>query len=81
MTKDENMTTKKIEATIIFDTHLPDALRRALEYAGDEGFVASMPQLLQARSQASFDNDIWNNCFVFFRIILWRTRYYDCKYK
>ena len=63
MTKDENMTTKKMEATIIFDTHLPDALRRALEYAGDEGFVASMPQLLQARSQASFGNDIWNNWF------------------
>lgn len=57
------MTNKTMEAAIIFDTHLPDALRRALEYAGEEGFVASMPQLLHARSQASFNNDIWNNWF------------------
>ncbi len=61
MTND--MTNKTMEAAIIFDTHLPDALRRALEYAGEEGFVASMPQLLHARSQASFNNDIWNNWF------------------
>ena len=39
----------KMEAEIIFDSHVPNALRRALEYAGDDGFVASMPQLLHAR--------------------------------
>jgi hypothetical protein len=53
----------KMEAAIIFETHLPDALRRALEYAGDDGFVASMPQLLHARTSASFDNEIWNTWF------------------
>jgi hypothetical protein len=53
----------KMEAEIIFETHLPDALRRALEYAGDEGFVASMPQLLHARVNAEFDNEIWNTWF------------------
>ncbi len=53
----------KMEAAIIFETHLPDALRRALEYAGDDGFVASMPQLLQARVNADFDNEIWNTWF------------------
>ena len=56
--KDTNM-----EATIFFETHLPDALRRALEYAGDDGFVASMPQLLHARVNADFDNEIWNTWF------------------
>ncbi len=56
--KDTNM-----EATIFFETHLPDALRRALEYAGEDGFVASMPQLLHARVTAPFDNEIWNTWF------------------
>ncbi len=50
----------KMEAAIIFESHLPDALRRALEFAGDDGYVASMPQLLHARANASYDNEIWN---------------------
>jgi hypothetical protein len=53
----------KIEAAVIFDSHLPDALRRALEYAGEDGFVASMPQLLCARVDADYDNDIWDSWF------------------
>jgi len=53
----------KMEAEIIFETHLPDALQRALEYAGDDGFVASMPQLLQARVNADYENEIWNTWF------------------
>ena len=52
------------EAQIVFDSHVPSALRRALEYAGDDGFVASMPQLLHARANASFDNIIWNTWFT-----------------
>lgn len=57
------MNDSKMEAAIIFETHLPDALRRALEYAGEEGFVASMPQLLHARVNADFDNEIWDTWF------------------
>jgi hypothetical protein len=53
-----------MEAEIIFDSHVPNALRRALEYAGDDGFVASMPQLLHARSNADYDNIIWNTWFT-----------------
>ena len=56
--KDVNM-----EATIFFETHLPDALRQALECAGDDGYVASMPQLLHARANADYNNEIWNNWF------------------
>ena len=52
-----------MEAAIIFEPHLPDALRRALEYAGDDGFVASLPQLLRARANAPFDNEIWDTWF------------------
>ncbi len=63
MSDDKPMKDTKMEAAIIFETHLPDALRRALEYAGDDGFVASMPQLLHARTSASFDNEIWNTWF------------------
>lgn len=54
----------RTEAAIIFEPHLPMALRRALEYAGEEGFVASLPQLLRARAQADYDNIIWNTWFT-----------------
>ncbi len=54
----------RMEAEIIFETHVPDALRRALEHAGDDGFVASMPQLLHARAHARYDNIIWNTWFT-----------------
>lgn len=53
----------KMEAAIFYDSYLPDALRRALEYAGEEGFVASLPQLLRARASAGYDNELWNNWF------------------
>ncbi len=59
-----NMADIKMEAAIIFDSHVPNALRRALEYAGDDGFVASMPQLLHARANADYDNIIWNTWFT-----------------
>jgi hypothetical protein len=61
--EDMNMNDVKMEAETIFETHLPDALKLALEYAGNDGFVASMPQLLHARANAGFDNEIWNTWF------------------
>lgn len=56
--EDIEMADIKMEAAIFFDSHVPNALRRALEYAGDDGFVASMPQLLRARANAPYDNII-----------------------
>ncbi len=53
----------KMEAAVFFDSYLPYALRGALEYAGEDGFVASMPQLLHARVNAPYDNIIWNTWF------------------
>lgn len=53
-----------MEAEIIFEPHVPRALFRALEYAGEDGFVASLPQLLYARTHASYDNIIWNTWFT-----------------
>ena len=53
----------KMEAAIFFDSYLPEALRRALAYAGDEGYVASLPQLLRARVSADYDNELWNHWF------------------
>ena len=58
------MTEIRMEAEIVFDTHVPTALRRALDYAGDEGYVASLPQLLHARANAPYDNIIWNTWFT-----------------
>ena len=54
----------RMEAEIFFEPHVPHALRRALEYAGSDGFVASMPQLLCARTHADYDNIIWNTWFT-----------------
>jgi hypothetical protein len=54
----------RMVARIIFEPHIPTALRRALEFAGDDGFVASMPQLLHARTNAPYDNIIWNTWFT-----------------
>jgi hypothetical protein len=54
---------KKMEAAIFFDSYLPAALRRALDYAGEDGFVASLPQLLHARVKAAYDNIVWNTWF------------------
>jgi hypothetical protein len=51
-------------AAVIFEPHIPTALRRALQYAGNDGFVASMPQLLHARTNAPYDNIIWNTWFT-----------------
>ena len=50
-------------AQVFFGSYTPDALRRALSYAGDDGFVASMPQLLHARTDASYDTILWNAPF------------------
>jgi hypothetical protein len=60
----ENGTGTRMVAAIIFEPHIPTALRRALQYAGDDGFVASMPQLLHARAHAPYDNIIWNTWFT-----------------
>lgn len=54
----------RMEAEIFFEPHVPNALRRALDYAGNDGFVASMPQLLCARTHADYDNIIWNTWFT-----------------
>lgn len=54
----------KMEARIFFDSHIPNALRQALDFSGEDGFVASMPQLLHARVNASYDNIIWNTWFT-----------------
>jgi len=51
-------------AAIFFESYATIAFRRALRYAGDDGFVASMPQLLHARANAPYDNIIWNTWFT-----------------
>jgi len=54
----------RMQAAIIFEPHIPTALQRALRYAGDDGFVASLPQLLHARANAPYDNIVWNTWFT-----------------
>ena len=54
----------KMEAAIIFEPHVSTAFQRALNYAGNDGYVASLPQLLHARANAAYDNIIWNTWFT-----------------
>ena len=54
----------RMVARIFFDSYGTMALRQALRFAGDDGFVASLPQLLHARTNASYDNRIWNTWFT-----------------
>ncbi len=54
----------RMVAAIFFESYATIALRRALRYAGDDGFVASMPALLHARVNAPYDNIIWNTWFT-----------------
>ncbi len=51
-------------AAILFDSYGTVALQRALRYAGDDGFVASLPALLHARANTPYDNIIWNTWFT-----------------
>jgi len=53
-----------MEAKIVFESYATIAFQRALRYAGDDGFVASMPALLHARANAPYDNIIWNTWFT-----------------
>jgi len=59
-----NKNDTRMVAAIFFESYATIALRRALRYAGDNGFVASMPALLHARVNASYDNIIWNTWFT-----------------
>jgi len=54
----------RMEAKIVFESYATIAFQRALRYAGDDGFVASMPALLHARANAPYDNIIWNTWFT-----------------
>ena len=54
----------RMVAAIFYESYATEALRRARRYAGDDGFVASMPQLLHARTTADYDNIIWNTWFT-----------------
>ena len=55
---------RAMQPAIVFEPHIPTALHRALEYAGDDGFVASLPDLLHARASAPYDNIVWNTWFT-----------------
>ena len=54
----------RMVARIFFDSYGTLALRQALRHAGDDGFVASLPQLLLARVDEDYDNIIWNTWFT-----------------
>ncbi len=53
----------RMVARVFFDSYGTRALRQAMRYAGDAGFVASLPQLLRARVHADYGNIIWNTWF------------------
>lgn len=58
------MTDMNMEAESFYASYLPTALELAIDHAGADGFVASMPDLLHARVDADYDNFIWNTWFT-----------------
>jgi len=60
----DNKNGTRMVAAIFFESYTTVALRRALRYAGDDGFVASMPALLHAKANAPYDSIIWNTWFT-----------------
>jgi hypothetical protein len=48
----------RMVAAVFFDSYGAVALQRALRYAGDDGFVASLPALLHVQVDAPYDNII-----------------------
>ena len=61
--KDPKSEDIEMDAKIIFESYKPLALKRALTHAGEEGYVASMPQLIHARTNAPYENLLWNTWF------------------
>ncbi|MBI4448171.1 hypothetical protein HY643_04265, partial [Candidatus Woesearchaeota archaeon] len=43
---------------------MPDALRQALTYAGPEGVIASMPELIASKCLAGYDHEFWNHWYT-----------------
>ena len=52
-----------MHAQIFFGSYKPATLQRALSYAGDDGFIASMSQLIHARTDAPYHKILWNAWF------------------
>jgi len=50
---------KNMRIELFYNWNIPAMLRKAHEYAGERGFVASLPQLVQGRLNASIENEIW----------------------
>ena len=52
------------ERKSFYDSHSPNALREAQIYAGQKGFVATMPQLLQMKVLAPKSDALWKNWYT-----------------
>jgi hypothetical protein len=52
------------EGQAFYNSSLPAALREAQAHAGEQGHVATMPELLHGRTVARFDNEIWTQWFT-----------------
>lgn len=52
------------EGEAFYNDRLPNALRKAQEYAGKQGYVASLPELVKARISASPEQEIWTNWYT-----------------
>uniref|UniRef100_A0A7S2TSW5 Uncharacterized protein n=1 Tax=Lotharella oceanica TaxID=641309 RepID=A0A7S2TSW5_9EUKA len=63
-TDSRNAAAGNVEPKVFNEPHLPDALRQAQAYAGTGGHIVSLPELLAARANADFGNEVWNNWFT-----------------
>lgn len=55
---------KRVIGQQVYDSRMPEAKRKALKYARNGGYVASLPQILQSRAISPKDSEIWNYEFT-----------------
>ena len=53
-----------LNGTTFYDASMPAALRQAIEYTGNSGIVANMPEFIAAKAKADKDHEFWKNWYT-----------------
>jgi hypothetical protein len=53
-----------LKGKTFYDGNMPTALQQALDFAGPNGYVATMPELIAAKLKASDDHDFYKNWYA-----------------
>jgi hypothetical protein len=63
--RNDNQTrSRTIEGALFNDPYLPDSLAAALQYAGEEGFLASTPDMIDVKLIHPLSHPVWSKWFT-----------------